>query len=218
MSPGRPWRREKSPKENPMDGLEQSRPVLPVELDALRASVAMLEQGETLQECLRTAALSRDVGVALVQDMPLQHSLQQIAQSLVHHLDAAFARIWTLNTSIQMLELQASAGLYTHLDGAHSRVPVGTLKIGLIAAERLPLLTNAVPGDPRVSDQEWAKREGMVAFAGYPLLIEEKVVGVMALFARKPLTPATLDAMASVSNIIALGIDHKRVEDERNRS
>ena len=109
-----------------MDGLEQSSPALPEELDALRARVAMLEQGEALQEILRTAALSRDVGVALVQDMPLQHSLQQIAQALVHHLDAAFARIWTLNTSIQMLELQASAGLYTHLDGAHSRVPVGT--------------------------------------------------------------------------------------------
>ncbi len=201
-----------------MDGLEQSRPTLPVELDALRASVAMLEQGEALQECLRTAALSRDIGVALVQDIPLQDSLQQIAQSLVHHLDAAFARIWTLNTSIQMLELQASAGLYTHLDGPHSRIPVGTLKIGLIAAERLPHLTNAVLGDPHVSEQEWAKREGMVAFAGYPLLIEEKVVGVMALFARKPLTPATLDAMASIANIIALGIDHKRVEDERNRS
>ena len=90
-----------------MDGLEQSSPALPEELDALRARVAMLEQGEALQEILRTAALSRDVGVALVQDMPLQHSLQQIAQSLVHHLDAAFARIWTLNTSIQMLELQA---------------------------------------------------------------------------------------------------------------
>src|SRR5213082_1981916 len=77
MSPGRPWRREKSPKENPMDGLEQSSPALPEELDALRARVAMLEQGEALQEILRTAALSRDVGVALVQDMPLQHSLQK---------------------------------------------------------------------------------------------------------------------------------------------
>ncbi len=201
-----------------MDGLEQSPPALPWESDALRARVEMLERREALQECLRTAALSRDVGVALVQDMPLQHSLQQIAQSLVHHLDAAFARIWTLNTSSQVLELQASAGQYTHLDGAHSRVPVGRLKIGLIAAERLPHLTNAVLGDPRVSEQEWAKREGMVAFAGYPLLIEEKVLGVMALFARKPLTPATLDAMASVANIIALGIDHKCVEDERKRS
>src|SRR5438477_4251464 len=89
-------------KKNPVDGLEQSRPTLPVELDALRASVAILEQGEALQECLRIASHSRDIGDALMHDLPLQDSLQQIAQSLVHHLNAAFARIWTLQTSIQM--------------------------------------------------------------------------------------------------------------------
>ena len=85
-----------------------------------------------------------------------------------------------------VLELQASAGLYTHLDGPHSRVPVGQYKIGLIAQERKPHLTNTVVGDPRVSDQEWAQREGMVAFAGYPLIVEDRLVGVMAMFARHP--------------------------------
>ena len=29
-----------------------------------------------------------------------------------------------------VLELQASAGIYTHLDGPHARIPVGRLKIG----------------------------------------------------------------------------------------
>ena len=67
-----------------------------------------------------------------------------------------------------VLELRASAGMYTHLDGAHARVPVGQFKIGPIAQERRPHLTNAVLGDPRVPDQDWAEREGMVAFAGYP--------------------------------------------------
>ena len=57
------------------------------------------------------------------------------------HLDAAFARIWTLDEHEQMLVLQASAGMYTHLDGSHSRVPVGSLKIGLIAQEH-PALRN----------------------------------------------------------------------------
>ena len=74
--------------------------------------------------------------------------------------------------------------MYTHLDGPHSRVPVGKYKIGLIAQERKPHLTNAVVGDPRVSDQEWAQREGMVAFAGYPLVVDDRLVGVMAMFAR----------------------------------
>lgn len=192
------------------------------ELATLRTRLATLEQqqvahtrlAEELQQCADLAALSSEVSVALVQQAPLSHSLQQCAEALVQHLDAAFARIWTLNTEAQVLELQASAGLYTHLDGAHSRVPVGQLKIGLIAAERRPHLTNAVIGDSRVSDQDWARHEGMVAFAGYPLLVEGQVVGVMALFARQQLDPAVLDAMASIANAVALSIARKQGEQQ----
>ena len=77
---------------------------------------------------------------------------------IVQHLGASFARVWTLNEATNTLELQASAGLYTHLDGPHSRVPVGKFKIGLIAQERLPHLTNQVVGDQRVSDQSMGHR------------------------------------------------------------
>jgi anti-anti-sigma regulatory factor len=92
-------------------------------------------------------------------------------------------------------------------------VPVGKFKIGLIAAERSPHLTNSVVGDPRVGDQEWARREGMVAFAGYPLLVEDRLVGVLAMFARKALPDDTLEALASVSNVIAQGIERRRAEE-----
>lgn len=169
-----------------------------------------------VQEQLRLAGLIRDISLALIQSTGLQEMAQQCTEALVQHFAAAFARIWTLNAETQVLELQASAGMYTHLDGPHSRVPVGTLKIGLIASECLPHLTNAVVGDSRVSDQAWAMREGMVAFAGYPLISSERLVGVMALFARHPLSPSVLDAMASVANTIAVGIDRKQGEQERN--
>jgi GAF domain-containing protein len=56
--------------------------------------------------------------------------------------------------------------------------------------------------------------EGMISFAGYPLIVGERLVGVMALFARHPLNEATLQAMASVANSIALGIERKRGEAE----
>jgi signal transduction histidine kinase/ActR/RegA family two-component response regulator len=133
---------------------------------------------------------------------------------LVQHFDAAFARIWTLNADTNILELQASAGSYTHLDGAHARVPVGQFKIGLIAEERKPHLTNDVLGDPRVGDKEWARREGMVAFAGYPLLVEDKLIGVMAMFSRKHLTDETLEALALVAEVVAQGIERKRLEEQ----
>ena len=163
---------------------------------------------------IHQAALGAEVGAALARgDAPLAQVLQECAEAVVRHLDAAFARVWTIERGSDVLELQASAGMYKHLDGEHGRVPVGQFKIGLIAAERRPHLTNAVVGDPRVSDQEWARREGMVAFAGYPLLVEDRLVGVLAMFARRELSGDTLEALSSVANIMAQGIERRRAEE-----
>jgi signal transduction histidine kinase/NO-binding membrane sensor protein with MHYT domain/DNA-binding NarL/FixJ family response regulator len=161
---------------------------------------------------MKLAALRADIAAVLTEEAALPKMLERCAIALHQHLDAAFARIWTLNEAEQMLELQASAGLYTHLNGAHSRIAVGQFKIGWIAQTRQPHITNQVIGDSRIGDQEWAKREGMVAFAGYPLTIENRLIGVMAVFACSPLPQTTLDEMASVASAIAVGIDRKQAE------
>jgi PAS domain S-box-containing protein len=163
-------------------------------------------------------ALRGDVNDVLAQADSFPGMLQACTEAIVRHLDVAFARIWTLRRGRSVLELQASAGLYTQLNGVHSRVPVGHLKIGQIASTRAPHLTNDVMNDPRISDKVWAKREGMVAFAGYPLVVDERVVGVMAMFARRALELETLDTLASIATLIAQGIERKRSEEELRRS
>ena len=168
--------------------------------------------GRQLQERARLAALGADVGVALTTTNPLPDILRQCTDAVVTHLDAAFARIWTLDPTGEFLELQASSGLYTHTNGGHARVPVGQFKIGLIARERAPHLTNDVLTDPRVGDREWARREGMIAFAGYPLIVDGSLTGVIALFARHSLGQDTLAALESIANSVALGIQRKRTE------
>ncbi|HJU04691.1 MAG TPA: MEDS domain-containing protein [Nitrospiraceae bacterium] len=165
-------------------------------------------------ERARQAALAADIGRALAGHGDLPRKLQRCTEAVVRHLDAAFSRIWTLNGAQHILELQASSGLYLNLDGRHSRVPVGELKIGLIAKERKPHLTNQVVSDPRVNDQQWAEREGMVAFAGYPLMVGDRLVGVMALFARHALSESTMSALASIADQVAVGIERERAEDE----
>ncbi|GAC1400233.1 MAG: hypothetical protein NVSMB49_12060 [Ktedonobacteraceae bacterium] len=188
-----------------------------LELQTEQPYVDVITVQADLEARTRLVDLIAAISDALIWKGALPAILQRCCEALVETLDVAFARIWTLDEQEQILLLQASAGLYTHLDGSHSRVPVGLFKIGLIAAERLPHLTNAVVGDPRVSDQEWAKREGMISFAGYPLLIEGRVVGVMAVFARHVLPPMTLDVMRAAAKAIALGIDHKQIEQEREQ-
>jgi PAS domain S-box-containing protein len=52
----------------------------------------------------------------------------------------------------------------------------------------------------------------MVAFAGYPLVVDDHLVGVWAMFARHELSEATLRAMESVARGIALGIERYHAE------
>ncbi len=172
---------------------------------------------------LRQAGVRADVSAAFSKPIELGEILRGCAEAIVRHLDAAFARIWTLSKDETTLELQASAGMYTRLDGSYSRVPVGDLKVGLIAQKKQAHFTNDVLNDPRVHDKDWAKDNGMVAFAGYPLVVEDRLIGVLALFARSPLPESILDTLASVADTIAQGIERKRAEEalrtsERNLS
>jgi PAS domain S-box-containing protein len=168
---------------------------------------------EALAEEISMRTLGADIGEALTKGNVLFEMLQTCCEAMVRDLDVAFARIWTLNEKENVLELKASAGIYTHTDGQHSRIPVGKYKIGLIAREGKPHLTNNVMDDPRIQDLEWARREGIVSFAGHPLIVEERVVGVMGMFSRKPLPEITLKALSSVADEIAIGIDRKNAEE-----
>ena len=160
----------------------------------------------------RHVALRADVSTALADTHDLRGMLLRCCEALVENLGVAFARLWTVDEAGTTLLLQASAGMYTHIDGPHARVPVGKFKIGLIAEERKPHLTNDVPHDPRVGDPEWAAREKMVAFAGYPLLVDGRLVGVLAMFSREPMHEDTLNALGSIADAIAQGIVRRRAE------
>lgn len=179
-------------------------------IDVKQDITARKRAEEDFRQRAQLSAMSAAVGLALAGSESLVGALQRCAEALVAHLGVAFARFWTLNEREGMLELQASAGLYTHLNGPHGRVALGTFKIGRIARDRKPHLTNDVIGDPEVSDQEWARREGMVSFAGHPLILDDRVVGVMALFGRRPLSEAVMSALASVADHVAVGIERHR--------
>jgi PAS domain S-box-containing protein len=168
-----------------------------------------------LVDRMRTAALTAEIGMELTANAGLRETLERCCAAIVRHLGAAFARIWTVDASGSVLELQASAGLYAHIDGQHARVPIGRFKIGMIAEERRPHLTNDVPNDPRVGDPEWARRERMRAFAGHPLLVDGELVGVMAMFSREVLTDAASNGLAATADAIAVRVKGKLADSAR---
>ena len=182
-------------------------------LDLREQKRAEADLRAAMSERTRLSAVRAEVATALASKDDLRGILNKCADAVVRHLDAAFARIWTLKHGGCELELQASSGMYTRLNGRYSRIPIGEMKIGLIAKERQAHLTNDLQNDPRISDHNWAKTENIRSFAGYPLVLEDRVVGVIGMFSRHALTENTIEILAFIADGIAQGIERKRAED-----
>lgn len=156
--------------------------------------------------------LHASLATALASQKPLKSILQTCCQQLVDYLDAAFVRVWLTNEAESLLILSASAGAYTHPDSNQSRISVGELKIGRIASSQNPILINDVPSNSNISDPDWAIREGMVAFAGYPLVVQHRTVGVIALFAKHELSRDVFQQLSPMADAIAQCVLRKRTE------
>src|SRR3954454_2386650 len=170
-----------------------------------------------LSERMSLASLTAAVGLALTHGADLRPMLQQCAEALIRHLDGGLARIWILDPHEPVLDLQASAGVHTGLDGAHSRVPVGRFTVGTIASERHRRLDDAANVDPQIGDPDWVRRGGINPSAGYPLLLDGRLIGVIGIWARHRFSRSALEAMAVVADGMALGIERKRSERELAR-
>ena len=163
----------------------------------------------------RTALLLGEIGDALTREDSLRAALRRCADGMIRNLDAALARIWTVDAAAQTLELCASAGIETPLDAGFARMRFDEHKVGAIADDGFPYLTNDVPTDIHVGRTEWVMREKITAFAGYPLRIEDRIVGVMAMYSRRKLDHDTLNGLSAIADALALGIASKLADEAR---
>jgi len=164
-------------------------------------NVRLFEHEKQLAEYLRS--LNQAVARASA-GLDLERIVQTVVECLVEQCNAALARIWLTDESGEYLILRASAGLTTRVDGSRARISIADypFKLGIIARERKPLITNQVQQEPYF-DRAWAQREGLIAFAGYPILAEGRLLGVIALFSRQRLGQEMLDVLGTFVNQVA---------------
>ena len=152
----------------------------------------------SLAERARFESLRADVRAAAMEPGHLSRVLGAAAEALVHHLGVARACVWTASADGTALDLQASAGDAGDVRG---RVPLGTGAVGLIARERLPR----------------TDRDAAGALAGHPLLANDRLLGVVAIYDRAPLAASACAALAAVADAIALAIARAHAEAARTR-
>ena len=125
------------------------------------------------------AAFGAEIGLALTGRESLAEILHRCADLMVRYLNVHLAQIWIWNQGERMLRLQACAGAINGVDDpANSINKLNPERY--LPADGQPLLVNKVADDVRVPCPEWVRREGVVAYAAYPLVLENRPVGLMS--------------------------------------
>ncbi|OCQ97940.1 histidine kinase [Oscillatoriales cyanobacterium USR001] len=185
----------------------------------------------------RLTALAAAVGMALTRHP--EDILGPCCEAILQHLNATLSLLWTFNPQENVLELQAIAGGSPALGNPIDRIGFDGGKIALIAQVQRPLFDSGIVSDLALAD--WGLERGSVDllreenesggiisnqqlpannqkqyinFAGYPLTVEDRVVGVVAIFSDRPLSQWLQEMLPSVADVIALGIERKRAEAE----
>jgi signal transduction histidine kinase/DNA-binding response OmpR family regulator len=163
-------------------------------------------------EQARLAAFGAQIGLELTRRSPLATILESCAQIMARYLSAALAQVWIYDNDRRVLEPQAHAGPVFEAAGLPSNLPVPAFNLEELTSGKPIFIPSLDVPHCGVLDPAQVRREKLVSFVGYPLLVEDRLVGCLSLFAREPLAETILQELGSVANGIASCIQRKQAD------
>ncbi len=168
------------------------------------AALAAFEQA-------RLAAFGAEVGLALTRRDSLEAILERCARAMAQYLNAALAQIFVFDPDKQTFALGGAAGPVVERKRQARSLRTIPVEIGQLAQGK-PVLIKQLAEQASLKELDWVTNEGLVSYAACPLMLEDKLVGLMSLFAVQPLTEQIWQEMGSVANGIALCVERKHSE------
>lgn len=111
--------------------------------------------------------------------------LQRLTELLRAQLAVDVVRIWLWEPSSRAFLLRAHAGLAQPEGGYRVRLEPGEGLIGWVMEHREPLVLEDVRSDARLKNRDWVRAEGIHAFLGVPIFLEDAPIGMLACMARE---------------------------------
>lgn len=184
----------------------------------LGAALARREMEERIVTAQVQEQLAAEIGEVLAASgMGIDEILELCSARIIHHLHADLVRVWAVEP--EGTRLRSASGA-SHLldDRLELEVRMGEQAVGRIASSRRPEtwqggLPELWPGSSGRVDPV-----GLTAGAGLPLIIDGRLVGVVILLSREPVSDVTLGGLTSVTDELALAIEHSRATSALHRT
>ena len=161
-----------------------------------------------------TAALAT-LTQSLTATLSLEEVLDRIVRAAVELFGSSVSRLWLVEEGGDGLSLRAHAGAITDVTGI-TRLQVGEGLVGRIVATRSPLVVRDLRDDSRSLNLARLRAEGMVSFAGVPLMLGSQILGALGVATRTPrdFGEEDLSLLQSLATHAAIAIENARLHEE----
>jgi GAF domain-containing protein/CheY-like chemotaxis protein len=185
-----------------------------VGLATARAALVMdaREKGRRLDTLTQLAS-------TLTASISVGEVLERIVGAAVQAFGASEARVWLVDEGGDTVSLAAGNGGRAPVAG-HYRFSTGEGLVGRVVASRVPLSIADLGVDPRVRNVDRVRAEGLVSFAGVPLVLADRCLGALTLASRerREHSDEEIALLQSLASHAAVALDNAcRFADEARR-
>jgi signal transduction histidine kinase len=182
---------------------EEALEVLAQQLAVALRNVHLFE--ETEKRARRLELLNRSID-QMNQKLFEPELLDIIATSLTGNLGFAASQVWLLEPSDGALWRRAGHHTTRNPPPVTGRVERGMGEIGQVAELRVPIVSNDPANHRQLALNPWMSEEGIQAFAGFPMVVGDQLLGVLAIYHRRALDRNTIELLTLFTQHAATAI------------
>jgi signal transduction histidine kinase len=182
---------------------EEALEVLAQQLAVALRNVRLFE--ETEKRARRLELLNRSID-QMNQKLFEPELLDIMATALTGDLGFAASQVWLLEPSDGALWRRAGHHTTRTPPPVPGRVERGMGEIGQVAELRVPIVTNDPANHRQLALNPWMSEEGIQAFAGFPMVVGDQLLGVLAIYHRRALDRNTIELLTLFAQHAATAI------------
>ena len=149
------------------------------------------------------------ISKAITSDLYLEDILKLIVNLTASVMEAKICALWLLDEGSKELKIRATQALSKEYLKERT-LKVGEGIVGRVARDKEPMVILDVAKDDRYHAKRLAKKEGFISMLSVPMIVKDKVIGVINVYTVKPyeFTKSDIDLLSAVANQAAVAIEN----------
>lgn len=148
------------------------------------------------------------ISKAITSDLYLEDILKLIVTLTANVMKAKVCNVWLFDEKNQEFNIAATQAMHKeYLKKRTIKLNEGI--VGLVAREKKPKIIYDVLKEELYKEKKLARKEGLVSMASVPMIVKDKVIGVLNVYTTSPyeFTKADINLLGIVANQAAIAIE-----------